>query len=314
MARAPHDPRGRTRLDDVDRLDRGLRGRGEAAVRLHDEQGGGHAAGVERFAQGPQIPLDDGQHVGVDHRGRGALVFLDLRQHVEARAAWESRRELPGDVRDEAFMDGVRIRVDEADRDGLDPFVEQPPHRPPRVVAGQRTHDLARGVHPLVHHHPQVALHQRRGLLPGEVVEPRHPQVAQLQHVAEALAGDQSHPRAGQLQDRVRRHRGAVHDLRDFARRHPVPGEHGFQPLHDGQRVVLDARRDLLRDDVPVLVEQHDVGERAPDVGADPVAAHASSRVTKGIVPPPRAALRRARSLTVAASSTARRSVSMTTP
>ena len=184
-------------------------------------------------------------------------------------------------------MGRVRIGVDEADRDGLDLFSEQSSHRLLRIGARQRAYDLARRVHPLVHHHPQVALHQRRRLLPREVVEPRHPQVAQLQHVAEALAGDEPHPRAGQLQDRVRRHRGAVHDLGDLARRHAMPDEHRLEPFDDGERIVIDARRDLLRDDPPAVVEQHDVGERAADVDADPVAAHALlPRVTNGMPPP----------------------------
>ena len=281
-ARADH-PCGRARFHDVDRLHRGLRRRREAAVRLHDEQRGGDAAGIEPLAQGLQIPFDDRQHVGVDHRGRGALVLLDLGKHVEAGATREAGRELFDDFGHEAFVGRIGIRVDEADRDCVDSFIEQPPDRPPCVVAGERAHDLARGVHALVDHHPQVALHERRRLLPGEIVEPRHPQVAKLQHVAKALARDEPHPRAGKLEDRVRRHRGAVHDLGDLARRRPVLCEHRFQPLDDGERVVLDARGDLHRDDVPAVVEQHDVGERAADVDPDAIAGHGRwSRITNG--------------------------------
>ena len=127
-------------------------------------------------------------------------------------------------------MHRVCVGVDEADRDGVDTLVEETPYRASRVVAIERAHHLARRVHALVHHHPQVALHERRRFLPGEVVEPRHPQVAKVQHIAEALAGDEPDVRPGELENRVGCHGGAVHDLRDGVRRHLVLGEHRLQP------------------------------------------------------------------------------------
>jgi hypothetical protein len=41
-----------------------------------------------------------------------------------------------------------------------------------------------------IDHAPQIALDQRRRLLPAHVVEARHAQRPQFQHVAKALGGD----------------------------------------------------------------------------------------------------------------------------
>ena len=93
--------------------------------------------------------------------------------------------------------------VDEADGDGLHALSEQPAHRGARIVGIERGLHVAPGVDPLVHHLAQVALDQGRRLLPREVVEPGHPQVADLEDVAEALRADQPGARTLALQQRV---------------------------------------------------------------------------------------------------------------
>jgi len=77
--------------------------------------------------------------------------------------------------------------------------------------------DLAGMVDPFIDHAAQVALDQRLGLGPAEVVELGHAQGADLQHVAEALGGDQPDPRALVLEDRVGSDRRAVADFLDGA-------------------------------------------------------------------------------------------------
>ena len=106
--------------------------------------------------------------------------------------------------------------VDEADGDGVHALGQQPVHRSASILGIQRLLHVARRIDPLVHHGAQVALDERRRLLPREVVEPGHPQVADLQHVAEAARADQPGARALALQQRVAGDRGPVHHLGDI--------------------------------------------------------------------------------------------------
>ena len=73
------DTSGRPGLDDVHRH-RGRRRIGhQPTVGLHDQQRSPHRDPIETGTQGGQVAANDRQYVRVDHRGRGALVFLDLR-------------------------------------------------------------------------------------------------------------------------------------------------------------------------------------------------------------------------------------------
>ena len=89
------------------------------------------------------------------------------------------------------------------------------------IGLGERPLDLALGVDAFVDLDAQMALDKGRRLGPGQVVEPRHPQGADLENVAEALCRDQPGARALQFEDRVRRDRGAVQQFDDFGRSRP---------------------------------------------------------------------------------------------
>ena len=176
-----------------------------------------------------------------------------------------------GDLLDRQLVRGVGERVDEADGDGLDLLGKQ------RIDLGfgigglQRALDVALGVDALVHHAAQIALDQRRRLFPGDVVEARHAQRADLQHVAEALGGDEPDLGALVLEDGVGGDGGAVADLVQRGRRDPGLAEDLAQAFDDGAGVVVDAGGDFLGVDGAVAAEQHDVGEGAADVDADAV-------------------------------------------
>src|SRR5260221_4007927 len=105
----------------------------------------------------------------------------------------------------------------------------------------QRLLDRARGIDALVHRLPQIALDQRHGLGPADVVHARHAQRADLEHIAEALGGDEAGTRALVLEDRVRGHRGAVTDLLDRVAREPGLAAYLGQALYDRLLVVADA-------------------------------------------------------------------------
>jgi hypothetical protein len=139
-------------------------------------------------------------------------------------------------------VDWVREGVEEADGNRLDGLGEQRVDRMLGVPGVEPALDPAEGVDALVDHVAEIALDERRRLRPAEVVETRHPQGADLEHVAEALCRDQTDARPLVLEDRVRGHSRAVPDLLDRLAGEPGLLEQLDQPVDDRPRVIVDAR------------------------------------------------------------------------
>ena len=115
----------------------------------------------------------------------------------------------------------------------------------------------------------QVPLDQRARLLPGHVVEPRHPQPAELEDVAEAHGREQAGPGALALEDGVRRDRAAVDDVADRGGIDRVAAEDRPDAVRHAAAEVLGRRGELARVDCPGRIADDDVGECAADVDAD---------------------------------------------
>ena len=267
--------------------------------------------------------------VGVHHRRRGALVFLDFGQHLETGAHGQRGRQALGDPLDGEFVRRIRERVDEADRDGLDVLRQKLPDRALGVGRIERLLDAAMRIDALVHGRAQVAFNQRRGFFPAQVVKPGHAQRADVEHVAKPRGADEARARALAFQDRVRSDRRAVPDLRQVFAPQPRFLEHAGQAVDDRAGVVIDARRDLLGVKLAVAGQQDDIGERATDIDADAVGtfhpirpgqsaarsvAGPSSQAMAGDTKPPRRARMRSRSRRVSVSFTVHADVSTTTP
>ena len=156
--------------------------------------------------------------------------------------------------------------MDQADGDRLDLLIEKLPDRALDIRLVERPLDFALGIDALVDLDAQMALDQGRRLGPRQIVEPRHPQGADFEHIAKAAGRDQPGARALQLENRVGRDRGAVQQFGDATRLGADLGEQRRQPIDDRAGVIVDARRDLLRVARTVVAEQHDVGEGAADI------------------------------------------------
>src|SRR2546428_2773922 len=139
----------------------------------------------------------------------------------------------------------ISERMKERDGDRLDLLRKQRVDRALGVARIQWPFDDPKGTDALIDDLAQVALDQRRGLGPADVVHARHAQRADLEHVAEAFRRDEAGLRAAVLEDRVRRHRGAVADLLDRAAGEAGLAEYLGQAVDDRLGVVLDARGDL---------------------------------------------------------------------
>ena len=114
-------PRRRARFNQICRALGGHLDRHDAAVRLHDLQRRGDAERFEVPAEAVQVVSERRSEIGVDHRGRGALVLTDHWQNV-ARAGDEhlGLHCLAHDLGDAAFMRRVGVGMQQADRDRLD--------------------------------------------------------------------------------------------------------------------------------------------------------------------------------------------------
>ena len=213
-----------------------------------------------------QIPSHDRKHIGVHHRRAGALVLLDLRDQL----ARERHRHVgvagADEIPDAHLVGAVRVGVDEADGDRIDAGGEKLVDRASRCRLVQRALDLALGIDPLGDLEPQPPRDERRRLLPSDVVECRHPEASDLEHVPEAEGGDEAYPRPFALEDCIRRDRGPVHELGDAV---GVDSDAGRKAAHDPPAVVLGRREDLSRRDVALLLEKYEVREGAPDINPD---------------------------------------------
>ena len=88
----------------------------------------------------------------------------------------------------------------------------------------------------------QITLDQGRWLLPAHVVEARHAERAQLEHVAESLGGDKADARALVLEDRIRRDGGAVANFVDGLTTETAFSKDLRQAFDDGRGVIANAR------------------------------------------------------------------------
>jgi hypothetical protein len=172
-----------------------------------------------------------------------------------------------------ALVGRVGVGVDEDDGAGLAPSPavsrglsrtrrDRPWLRPCRRPASAR------------HLQPQVAGHDGLEIAPQPQVS-RPVAAAHLQHVAEAMGGDDADARALALQQRVGADRGAVHDGGDVAeirhRRAAMPFR-SPPPRRRGGRHLGDVRA------LPVASSSaKQVGEGAADIDADMRPAHASA-------------------------------------
>ena len=175
---------------------------------------------------------------------------------------------------DGQLVPGKGIGVEEADGYGLHLFLFQFACQSAQLLLAQGNEDLAGGADALVDLEAQRALDEDFGLVEEQVVDLGRADAAQLEHVAEPPGGDQRGPRPLVLQYRVRRHRGAVGDLAHRRAVHRGPLQQSRAGLQNRLLEVGRGRRDLVGPDIPLVVEENDIGECASYVGAE---AHVSA-------------------------------------
>ncbi len=209
--------------------------------------------------------------VGIHHRGLAPRHQPDQRRDlVRQRDLLESH--LPRDLAHDPLVvsraPGMHERHRQRPRPPVPGRLQGGAHR--RAV--RRAHHAALRVQPLVDlHHLLVEL---RRLLDLQCEDVGPGLAADLQHVAQTARDRQHRGRAGPLQKRVGRHRGAHLDAGD-----PVAGDLArnpqrvADPLQGGVVIGLPVlRQELGGGEPPRRVDRHHVGEGAAPVDPEPPA------------------------------------------
>ena len=129
------------------------------------------ASSGQPLAQPPQIALGERLHVGVRDRGTGALVFLDLRQHVAGERDREVRRQFLQQRPDLPLVLRVGVGIEEAHRHRAHLLRLHLLHQRSDLPALRRLQNLAFGGRPLADLQPQGARHQRLRVFDLQVVD-----------------------------------------------------------------------------------------------------------------------------------------------
>ena len=263
------------RLDEPDREARRLLQRRQPAAGHHQQQRASQPALARAFAQALQVAAHQRSHAGVGHGGREALVLAhlgaDLARQADGDALAQQRLQ---QLARALLVRRVRPGMQEAHRDGLDPGGA---HRQPgaaHALLVQRAQHRAVGGDTLAHRVAQRARHQHRGGLDVDVVGVAALLVAHLEHVAEALGGQQRGARALALDQRVGRERGAVDEQPHLAGAHAGLGQQALHPFQHRELGRARRRQHLAGVAARGRLED-DVGEGAADVGGQ---AHRGAR------------------------------------
>jgi len=248
--------RGRARFDDAHReLCRSL-GRGDAPRGEHDEQPAAEAQPGQALAHAPQVGLGERLHVGVGHRGAGALVLPDLRQHLVGDRERGLRQLLGQQPLQRQLVRRVLERIEQAHGDRLDAEAGHLAHRLARLRLVQRREHAAVGAQAFVHLEAPFARHQRLGHLGEGVVGGVADLAPEFQHVAKAARGDEAGARALALDDRVDHQGGAVDHLLQPLDAARDPAGEGAQALLDGIRRVARRGEALVGAGAPARIVQ----------------------------------------------------------
>ena len=210
------------------------------------------------------------QHVCIDHRRTRAFVFPDLRQQRARHRNGNGRVACTNQVTDTQFVRAVGVRIDEANRNSVDLRGNDLIDDCVRAGFVQRAFDAAQVTDALVDFESEPAGHQRRWFAPADVVENRHAQTADLEHVAKALCCDQGDACALAFENRIGRHGRRVHDLRDLIDLHAAVADDGLEAGCNTKAVVVRRRQHLGAQHSPFGIQEYEVGKSPADIDAEP--------------------------------------------
>ena len=248
--------------------------RGSTAVRLQQQDRPLEAARREFAVERTQVRNDDRQECRIDHGCRRSLVLAHERRHRCGGGGPLAGPALGKRTRHRAFMCVVQKTVHQAHGDGFDPFGLEVRHDVVKPGEIERRDLGSIGVDPAGNGLAQVARDENRrvGKSMVELVLAQPP--ADLERVPEPLRCDEADRRALGLEHGVGRNGGAMHEqgtrFEKLTYRSIQVGGEPLQRRDDAAAGVNWDRGDLGDPRRAVGIGEHEVGERAADVYADP--------------------------------------------
>ena len=178
------------------------------------------------------------------------------------------------------LVDGIAVGVEQADHETFDATGREPASGGRHAGIVERGVDAAVGAEALTNLGDALSRNERHGPPSVHVERVRQSQALDLQHVAKAFGDEQAETGARALDQRVHRDGSAVHDDLDLAWIDAVLASQLLEAGLDRGGEIRRRRRDLQAGDGPSgRVEEREIGERAADVDAEPVASHVARAI-----------------------------------
>ncbi len=196
----PDHAAGRARQHAAHRLTPGLAGPDAAPVRLHHPEIGGAGVALKLG----QIAVHHRRHKRVDHRGTGAFVLAELRQHLAGERRKKACR--PQFFGDDLFVGRVYKGKEQTHRHRFNAGCLQLLNQRIELRLRQRNQRPAVVINALGDFKAQIGGHQRRGPAAKQIVNIGAILAANFQHIPKPGRGDQRRHRAFAFQQRVGRH------------------------------------------------------------------------------------------------------------
>ena len=255
----------------MDRLFFGEPKRRHAAVGLHHVQRAGHLQLANVLEQRIEIFARDRPHVAVQHCRRRPLVLTPLLGDGVGRRHQHTRQELLQHLGAARLVGWIGVAVQEADSDGgyarcLDLIGR---HADGAFI--ERLEDIAFVADALVDLEAQVSRYEWGLLLETQVVHVRAVGAGDLQDVAESAGGDQRRRRAVTFGKRVD-HDGRAVD--EECHRSRIETRLANRVGNATMKLGRCGGSLGERDHPALLVERHQVGERASDIRGHSYAHH----------------------------------------
>jgi hypothetical protein len=221
---------------------------------------------------------NDGQQPGIQRGGAGPRILAEARRHERRPRNAKLRRQRPRDLLQPQLMLRVGVGVQQADDDRRDAPPRDLRDDHPGLLPVQRRPNPAVRPDPLAHLEDQVARHQRLRLDGEEVVEVRAHLAGDLQHVSKTRSGDHRRRPQLALDDSVRGDSRRVPDRAHTLGRQSALLYQHFKHVKKPAAGIVGSGKDFGGQQAALVVHDHAVGERAPDVDGHDRRGHHARR------------------------------------
>ena len=242
----------------------------DAAVRLHQEIGASDPQRSQLSGKAVNVSRGDRLHIGIEHRRAGSLIFAPFAGDLVAGTDGDAGEQAAEGGCAGPLMHRVAVGVEKDDGDGLHPPGPAVFRDGRDLGLGQRTYHASIRSDSLGDLEPEGAGHEGVRRAGSEIVEVRPVAAPDLQHISEPARGDQRSAHALALENGVDDGGTAMHEEAGVTRL-DAGGGHLVNDVDDPLGMIMRRGEALGGEErARCLVETHEIGEGAANVGRDP--------------------------------------------